>query len=164
MLVYHPMFDPYHCAVRVACIAVDSEIKAIEWDRLRLLDFFVTFPHLLKTIRIPQELRASRAMLKRVPEPYESLPSPSRLFFQLSEIQATAVRMLVASGFLSPDSFRVGQIELCKTQRRQELARVLEGVSFRTSEWYRFLVGELTRFPLKGKDGFGLMEFRHDSV
>lgn len=162
------MFDAYHCALRLASIAADCDLEAIEWDRMRILDFFAACPHLLKTIRLPVELRSRKRILKTVREPYESFPSTARLFFQLGEIQATAARLLVASGVFARDAMLTGLVELGEGEHRPVLGHITEQAQFRSSEWYRFITKDLCKLPLQGKDGLkersGVMEFRHDPV
>jgi hypothetical protein len=55
MLVYHPMYDPYHAAARIAFLVQDCGRAILEWDRARILDFFTLFPHLLQRLKLPKE-------------------------------------------------------------------------------------------------------------
>jgi hypothetical protein len=169
MLVYHPMFDPYHCALRLTCVLVDSKAKQIEWDRLRLLDFFVVFPHLLSRIRLPRNLFPKRKIIQSIPPPYEFLPEPHRLFYQLNEIQVPTARVLAAQGYIDPEALTQGTVTLVKTN---DLSSKLDNfetpISFRTTNWYSIIVNDLSAYPLNGKDGLkdraGIMEFHHDSL
>lgn len=168
MLVYHPMFDPYHAALRMACVLMDLERSEIEWDRLRLMDFYVVFPHLLSSVRLPQELRAYRKLLNSIPQPYEEFPGAGKLFFQLSVIQETGARLLVAGGLLDAASLIGGQAKLIRSATLPRLRELGEKLSFRGSAWYEFLMKQISRMPLGGRNGLkersGLMEFRHDPV
>lgn len=165
MIIYHPMFDPYHCALRMCYTIKDSEITEMEWDRLRLLDFYVMFPHLIAAIRLPRELRSSRAMLK-LSLPYESYPEPTRLFLQLSVIQDTSVRLLAAGGLIHPESLEMGNVAATDNDLRGQLDELGKSLSYRDSEWYSVLIKRIGKLPLNGKNGLkertGLMEFRHD--
>ncbi len=168
MLVYHPMFDPHHCALRLLSISIDSGLANMEWDRLRILDFFVTFPHLLKTVRLPTEFRSVKTVFKSLPAPYESLPSPAKLFFQLGGIQDPAARVLAASGFFDRDEFVRGVMQVVRTAAIAGIEHLTTQLSHRSSVWYSFITKEFSRFPLNGvnglKDRSGLLEFRHDPV
>ena len=162
------MYDPYHCALRLASILVDCPLPEIEWERLRLLDFYVTFPHLLTSLRLPQALRSRKGGLRSVPAPYESLPTPKRLFFQLCTIQDTAAKLLAAGGILDRGAFLNGRIALATGELPSQLGELLKSLQFRSSEWYALVTQELSRVPLYGRNGLkdrsGLMEFRHDPV
>jgi len=161
------MFDTYHCALRISCIAFDSGENEIEWDRLRLLDFYVTFPHLLRKMRMPKEFMAERSALKEVLDPYESLPSPAKLFFQLGEIESAAAKLLAAGGFIDRDSLLRGAVVLQPTSKHR-LQDLLAPLQFRNSRWYALVVNKLAHYPMHGHDGLknrsGLMEYRHDAA
>ena len=51
MLVYHPIYDSYHCIFRILCILHDIQQVDIEVDLIRILDFYVLFPSRLKNIK-----------------------------------------------------------------------------------------------------------------
>lgn len=168
MLLYHPMLDPYHCAFRLSCIASDCAAIPLEWDRLKVLDFFATFPHLLNTFRLPQEMRSSRSALRSAPPPYEVLPSRTRLFFQLNEIQVAAARLLVGGGMFDRQCFQDGVVKLTSAGQESRLTKIIEHAGLRTAAWYQVLTKQLCAIPLNGRNGLkersGLMEFRHDAT
>ena len=141
MLLYHPMLDPYHCALRILGLLSDAEMQQIEWDRLRLLDFLIAFPHTLKQMRLPSEFRSRRAALRSVPEPYELLPNMTRLFYQVSEIQAARIRLLAAGELIGKDALEHGQIRttLHKDDQIQALLTAVNELHYRSEEWYAFV-------------------------
>ena len=57
---YHPAFDVYNCIFRMLRILICKEIKKIETSRLRLFDFYLVFPGLIKKIRIRPEHRRAK--------------------------------------------------------------------------------------------------------
>jgi len=168
MLAYHPMFDPYHCSLRLMCILYDSNRPSLEWDRLRLLDFFVTFPHQLAQMKLPAEFRNRRKMLSAIPEPYETLPSPARLFFQLGEIQEAAARVLAVKEFIDGDELLKGTAAISKSAVMQPLMQIGDRLQYRSTSWYEFVVKDLSEIALQGSKGLkersGVMEFRHDPI
>ena len=170
MLLYHPVFDPYHCSLRTFSLLSDSGIGQIEWDRLRVLDFLVVFPHVLKRIRLPNEYRSRRSILNSVPEPYEQLPSVTRVFYQVSEIQSAAMRLLAVAEFIDKNSLEEGIIRTIEQKEEQanSLVTAKEKLLYRSENWYAFITECLMDFPLNGNGGLkertGLMEHRHDTV
>lgn len=162
------MFDPYHGALRMVFVLLDSAEQRMEWDRLRLLDFFVVFPHLLGALSLPADLKARRRAFDEIPEPYEALPSPPRLFFQLGEIQAPAARLLIAGGFWSKDALNDGYAQFDSPDVPVRLQSLASKLSYREQPWYRLIVEGLVTVPLNGRRGLkeraGVMEFRHDPV
>ena len=163
------MLDPYHCALRVLSLLSDSSMQQIEWDRLRLLDFLIVFPHTLKQMRIPTEYRARRTALRSIPEPYELLPNMTRLFYQLSEIQAAGMGLLSAANLIRQHALENGNI--CLTvhteQQTQALETAMQELRYRSADWYSFVTDCLIDYPLYGRGGLkertGLMEHRHDA-
>ena len=169
VLLYHPMLDPYHCALRVLGLLSDAEMQQIEWDRLRLLDFLIVFPHTLKQMRLPSEYRSRRSALRSVPEPYELLPNMTRLFYQVSELQTGGVRLLAASELIGKEALEHGHIRISvhKDDQVQALATAMNELHYRSEDWYAFVIECLVRYPLNGRGGLkertGLMEHRHDT-
>jgi hypothetical protein len=169
VLIYHPMFDPYHCALRFSCILTDSQKPNMEWDRLRLLDFFVTFPHLLSRIRLPRALTSRRGQLRDVPEPYERLPASHRLFFQLNEIQVPAARVLGAKNIFNQEALKNGSVVVTNpAELAIQVNSIKAPLAFRSAACYPFVIKELAELTLNGRDGLkdrsGVMEFRHDAI
>lgn len=108
MLIYHPMKDPFNCIYRVLCILQDLKMQNVPYDLIKILDFYVVFPHLLKDIKLPRELIKYRSVLKEVPLPYENLPDARQLMFDISIIQDQAINSMVAKGvFIKNDLFLV---------------------------------------------------------
>jgi hypothetical protein len=162
------MFDPHHCALRLACLAGDSERSDMEWGHARILDFFITFPHLLSNVRVMKKDLSHRQAIGSVPLPYENLSSPSRLFFQLAEIQERAVRLLAAGGVVNRSAFLDGVFRLADSGMPDAIKKIAQSLAYRQSDWYSFIVKQLAGYPLGGPNGLkarsGLMEFRHDAV
>ena len=169
MLLYHPMLDPYHCALRVLGLLSDSGHQQIDWDRLRVLDFLIAFPHALKQMRVPSEYRTKGKILRTVPEPYEQFPNMTRLFYQVSEIQAAGARLLAAADLIQRGALDNGHV--CLTTHTDDQSRALHGamqeLRYRSEDWYGFVTECLVTYPLYGRGGLkertGLMEYRHDT-
>lgn len=163
------MLDPYYCALRVLALLSDSHRRQLEWDRLRLLDFLIAFPHILKKMRLPRKYLFKRGVLRSVPEPYESLPNTTRLFYQISEIQAAGVRLLAAGELIRDDLIEHGEVHVTSRVDEQQLAltTAMQELHYRSDAWYDFVTECLVGYPLNGRGGLkertGLMEHRHDA-
>jgi hypothetical protein len=160
------MYDSHHCALRISYLANDVEQSGMQWDQVKLLDFFVTFPHLLANVRLEQKDSRFKKLLNKIPRPYEDLPNPSRLFFQLNQIQDRAARLLAAAGVIDRNSVPRGVIRIVGDELPGEVRRIGDKLEYRTQSWYEFLTTRLAKYSMNGVGGLkersGLMEFRHD--
>ena len=170
MLLYHPMLDPYHCSLRALSLLSDSRIQKIEWDRFRLLDFLIVFPHTLKKMRVPTEYRSRRRFLGAIPEPYELLPNMTRIFYQVLEIQTAAMRLLAAAELIQQDALEHQQIQVTIRPDAWSIPLVTatQQLQYRSENWYAFITECLVSYPMNGSGGLkertGLMEHRHDAA
>lgn len=146
----------------------DIDADDVSWERLKILDFYVLFPHLISKMSLPQELVHHRTALRAIPAPYENLPSASRLLFELSEIQEQTIKSLIAKGLVEKEPFLDGRIKIRFQILPREVKQLIEDTKFRAEEWYEFLTNVLVNIPTKGTHGLkartGLMEYRYDVV
>ncbi len=169
MLIYHPMKDPFNCIYRVLCILQDLKMQNVPYDLIKILDFYVVFPHLLKDIKLPRELIKYRSVLKEVPLPYENLPDARQLMFDISIIQDQAINSMVAKGVFIKNDFISGNLNLRDTYiKRREIVELITKAKFRETSWYKILIDDLSKIPLLGGSGLknrtGLMEYRYDAT
>lgn len=162
MLAYHPVIDANHCAFRIVTLLTDIKHDPVLWDHLKLLDFYLVFPHLLSAVRLPHGMKKQ---VRWGTNPYEEVINPQRLMFELGSIQEQTARSLVAKGILDRDAFVAGKASLL---RPEVLASVHSDTDFRSTDWYRLITDQLATMRLDGRDGLkartGLMEFRYDAV
>lgn len=168
MLIYHPIGDPYHCIYRLLSVLLNLSVQRIEWEKLRILDFYMLFPHLLQDVKLPAELRGARSQLNKIMNPYEVLPSPKRLMFELSKIQDNAVKSLVAKGIVDRTEFVQEIVLLNSFIIPQKLKTHISSQQQKNEYWYKFLTSNFASIPLMGEKGLkertGLMEYRYDII
>ena len=70
MLIYHPALDAYHCVFRV--LALLSECKEMEKDRLQILDFVLCFPSVVSAFRLPPGSTAAKKAVATSDSPYRA--------------------------------------------------------------------------------------------
>src|SRR5260370_39986175 len=104
------------------------------------MDFFVTFPHQLAQMKLPAEFRARKKMLNEIPKPYETLPSPARLFFQLGEIQEAAARVLAVKNFIDGEALLEGTVSIPKSAVLQPIGQICELLKYPSNAWYGVVV------------------------
>lgn len=167
MIIYHPAYDINHCAFRFITLLSDIKEHTINWETMQILDFYYVFPHLLADIRLPRNSIATKQMLKKIPEPYESLPNPRRLMYGLKALQNEAARALVAKGLIDKDSYLKNIISLYAERVPETLYEQIVKNEKRKTRWFQLLVEVLAKYPINGKDGLKhrtqLLEFRYDT-
>jgi len=169
MLIYHPAYDLNHCVFRVLSLLTTSAHKQFDTDLLRLMDFYVLFPHLLKTIRpLPVALKEYRIIIKNIPSAYEAIPNPKRILFDLEEVQNAAFHNLLAREILDLDAFRSNLVTLNDSALPSDFRDQLIDNELANSDWFPLISNELPLVEFLGKDGLkkrsSLMEYRYDST
>lgn len=166
MISYHPIFDMNHSIYRLLRLLHVSEYESIDWDLLKLLDFYTVFPSLMKQISpLPQAITPYRQTINTIPEPYEEIPNPRRILFEAGPIQDNAVRVIVAKGFADIDDFL--------SERRIKLISIPEQLRVQIKEdaetnddWFDVIANQLPAAKFMGRDGLkqrsGLLEYRYD--
>ena len=166
MLTYHPLYDHSHCAFRILCLARDIDPDGVNWDLLKLLDFYLLFPHELKSISLPRNLIKNKSSFKKIPEPYENLPNAKRLFFSLGEIQNNTISFLLSKGICVREAFQEGIIKIRIEAIPKKISELFETASFKNETWYDFITRDLPTVGFDGDNGLkkrsGLMEYRYD--
>ena len=167
MLIYHPVYDINHCLYRLLRFLETSTHTEFQWERLRLLDFYSVFPHLLKKISpFPKELNAYKKILTRIPEAYEAIPNDKRIFHEMMPIQNTALHNLIAKNLIDSEKFKDSIISRTNEKIPEELALLINQDPIKQEEWYSFLINELPLVELDGKKGLksrsNLLEYRYD--
>ncbi len=168
MILYHPATDFYHCWMRFASILCKCEATSIEFDRIRIMDFFLCFPHELKNCKLPREYSSViHSKIKPLPRTYEDPYSIKQGFLQIKNIHEQVARDMVAKGVVQREKYREG---ILKTAPDSSIPNLLELVAqnwhVRNEEWHEMVLKALLSIPLNGKDGLkdrsGLMEYRYD--
>jgi len=109
MLLYHPATDFYHCWMRFASLLYKCGEQGIEFDRVRIIDFLLCFPHQLETCNLPGAYsKQLRKQIKRLPNIYEDPYSIRQGFPQMKKVQGQVAMDMVAKGIVQRDAYREG--------------------------------------------------------
>jgi hypothetical protein len=60
MLIYHQRNDIFHCAFRLLSILSLTDKNNIELARLKIIDFYIVFPHLVGNIAYSSNNRCDK--------------------------------------------------------------------------------------------------------
>lgn len=116
MLIYHPANDINHCLYRMLLILETTTARELNWNLFKLMDFYILFPHLLKSIApLPLSLKSYKESLREIPSPFEALPNSKRVLFDLEGIQNTSILNLLAKDLVDLELFRENLVK--RTQK-----------------------------------------------
>ncbi|HBA71209.1 MAG: hypothetical protein A2X82_00645 [Geobacteraceae bacterium GWC2_55_20] len=168
MIIYHPAYDIAHCAYRFFLLFENIKVDELSYEKFRVLDFYLLFPNLLKAVILPQEIRIAKKAFNNIPEPYETIPNPSRLMFELSNIQDACIASLVARGMLDKDAFNSASIKRTQTETPKTIKEKINSDPTTKQPWFIYLVNELISIDFNGPKGLkarsNLMEYRYDKI
>lgn len=169
MINYHPIGDLYHCYFRLLFIMKHYGYENCEWDKLKIMDFYLLFPHLIKDIRMPRINKDAKKAFSDIEKPFENFSSSSRLYFILGETQESAVRALIAQGIVDRDLFvdktivKIDSFDIVSSLNEEFKAEL-----DRKNAWINHYFSLFSKIDLLGANGIkqrsGISEYRYDPV
>lgn len=165
MLTYHPKNDIYHCIYRILAIIKISQGEPIEIEKLKLLDFYFLFPHLIKEVTIPKDNTYAyiKKEIRQIPLPYETMPDKRRLYSELVMFQNRAIDILKSKKIVKEES---NSLIADKNFRSKEILTLSKNNKFIENDFYKNLVYCFQEIPLLGENGLkkrtDLLEYRYD--
>lgn len=166
MLVYHPAFDIYNCVFRLLQLLTSMKQDEVELDRLRIWDFYLTFPNEARKISYPKDLSELKRIFKSKNEnPYEDLIDPKRIIERMKPYQMSAFRCIASYGLI--DSKLLSKSRIARTEKKipKELLDKFSELTVEKSNIIKLITG-FKELPLYGKTGLkfrtGLIEFKYD--
>jgi hypothetical protein len=164
MLIYHPAYDAYHCVFRMLLIA--EHVKDLEIEKARLLDFYLVFPGMIRTVRLPDSLKSLRAQAKAAVNIYRDPVSALSTFRDMRHIQEAALKSVAASGLIGIERFESGFVTRTDMPMSSALKEKLNAFTSANAPVAEGVLTGLSLIPLLGHDGLKhrsqLMEYRYD--
>ncbi len=166
MIIYHPLFDVYHGVFRILQILEAIPRNKIDFERLKIIDFYMLFPSLLKEVSFPMEIVNLKKKFKKFYNTYESIEDPYRLFIQLESFQNSSIGLLIALDFIKSDDFNNGIITRTLKQLPRPLTLEIQNANKENNDVVSFLTGPFVEIELYGDRGLKartkLMEYKYD--
>jgi len=167
MLIYHPAFDIYNCIFRVLQLLSYTNDAEIEVDKLRIWDFYLTFPREVRKIKFPMELSALKKVFKEKEQNlYEDLIDPRRIMDRMKPYQLAALKALASYGFIDKDSLSKNVVKKTNKEIPLELKQQLSELSVEKLNILKLITG-FKDLPLYGDFGLkartGLIDFKYDA-
>lgn len=166
MILFHPAKDINHCMYRMIALLLSTE-QNLTVEKLRVLDFYYSFPHLLKKISPwPQDIREYKQYIKKILDPYEEIINIKRLFFEMERVQKTSIATLYAKSLLDNKLYRDDKIALDSKLVPVEIIECIKNDSFINSDVFKLISRGLMETTWEGKQGLkfrtGLLEYKYD--
>lgn len=167
MIVYHHRNDVFHCIFRFLSIFSILDRDKIEFERLKIIDFYFAFPHLLASTTIPRSAGSSKVkkFAQALNIPYENFPSNRILFSEMGSFQLQALDILRSKEILILED---GWLSAGEVFSREEVMKLVTDSRFTSIPIFETLVKVFMTCNLHGANGLksktGLMEYRYDAV
>jgi hypothetical protein len=167
MLIYHPRNDTYNCVFRILSILNNLDTQSVEFIKLKIIDFYYIFPHLIKDISFPQGNPYSflKKQAKAWPFPFEKLPDNKRLFSELGDFQIQALHILKAKRIVTDEN---GYIFRSVNFENPSIQNLHLNNPYFKEDFYQNVANFLNEMELLGDSGLkrrtGLLEYRYDRV
>lgn len=172
-LAYTPAYDPYHTVFRYIALLKSSEKHCLASRTLRVADFFVCFPWVMKELRAPRSLagfvKQRNALVKKYqPTDYDVLPDHRIVFERMEPIQITAVSAMLGAQLITRDEDAAESTCLQESRVSKEISSSVDSFIEEHGDLLEFLTDSLPQISIFGSDGIfarsGLGEHRYDVV
>lgn len=166
MLIYHPAFDIYNCVFRILQLLSHMKQEEVEVDRLRIWDFYLTFPNEARNISYPATLSELKSIFKKkAPNPYEDLIDSKRIIERMKSYQLSALKYLASYGLIDSTLLAKNIVRRTIKEIPSELSSKFNELTIEKQNVIKLIVG-FWELPLYGKYGLkdrtGLIEFKYD--
>ena len=166
MLIYHPAFDIYNCVFRILQLLSHMKQDEVEVDRLRIWDFYLTFPNEARNISYPATLSELKSIFKKkAPNPYEDLIDAKRIIERMKSYQLSAMKSIASYGLIDSTLLAKNIVRRTNKDIPTELSKKFNELTIEKQNVIKLIVG-FWELPLYGKYGLkdrtGLIEFKYD--
>jgi len=165
-LTFEPAYDAYHTMFRVARLFPVIGKERVEYDKLRIMDFYLCFPELIDQLRLKQEHRRFRQLVRLRQGLYSGKPDGRLAFNRMQPTQSAAVQTLALDGYLAGEPLELGWVEATGKPSPADLDVRVQQLNAEERPLIEFMEVLLREYPLIGDNGLkhrsALMEHRYD--
>jgi hypothetical protein len=139
----------------------------VELDRLRIWDFYLTFPNEARKISFPAALFELKKKIfkQKIENPYEDLIDAKKIIERMKPYQIAALHCIASYSLIDAKSLSKNVVIRTEKEIPKELLSKFEDTSAEKSSIIKLVIG-LAELPLYGAKGLkyrtGLIEFRYD--
>lgn len=170
-LSYEPAFDPYHTIFRLnrLMLGLPTE-QSYRVETIRILDFYLLFPYLVKTIRLKREHQSFKktASLYGERRPYGRQPNAQVLFSRMEPIQKAALSTMAIEGYIDFPAYEDYEVSVLLDEIPATLREMCDERNDFEANLWDILTSLAKDYELLGANGLksrtGLMEYRNDAI
>lgn len=166
-LSFEPAYDAYHAMFRAARLVKILQNEKIEYDKFRILDFYLCFPDLIDQLRLKPHDRKYHKLARNFRKTYAGKPDGRLAFGRMKPAQTAAAQTLALGGFIDSTMLPLGWLQTLK-EFPASLDERVEKLNQSERELIEFVQLLARDYPLSGENGLkhrsGLMEYRYDAV
>jgi hypothetical protein len=166
-LSFEPAYDAYHAMFRAARLLAVLPVTEIEYDKFRILDFYLCFPELIDQLRLKRADLRFHKLARSYSRTYAGKPDGRLAFGRMKPPQTAAAQTLAMGGYFDSDALTLGLVHILKSPP-EKLAQRIDSLNKDEDALIEFIKILTRDYPLAGIDGLkhrsGLMEFRYDAV
>jgi len=170
-LTYNEAFDPYHTVFRFLRLREGCNIKkALHFDVLRILDFYLLFPFRIQGMSLHSEDIGWRGISRSYANltPYGEIPDDLSIFSKMEPFQRAAVTSLCNVGALSEEAWSKDEVLFEEIELNENLILRCKELNHSMADILDILSAIIEHYPLLGRNGLkdrtGLLEFRYDAI
>lgn len=169
MLIYDPALDLNHFVFRLIRIICEVNNTTIEFEKYRIIDFYLLFPAALSTFKMPAESFQSLKKIIETKQNKYSQPIDVNHQFQKIEIfQVAATRYLASINILDSDALEHGVLKKNIALIPEKLIEQLEVAKSVDDFLESFILETLLKISLLGSSGLKarskLIEYKYDII
>lgn len=167
MLLYHPIYDIFHCVYRMLRILSVSHDKTMKIEQIRILDFYLLFPSQIRKMTLPKQFVHFRKYITDNLNPYNDVDDEKLVFNRMEHYQLTALRCLASHNLIDPGLLNNdGLVKPTLDSIPKDLKQDIEKKNTEDSELIEFLVKSLLEIVVSGNQGLKartrLLEYKYD--
>lgn len=169
MLIYDPASDINHFVFRLIKILSRSPIDEFEFDRYRILDFYLLFPTALEDFSAPKDVSSSvKKAVKSYKSRYNTIHDKKLQFNATFDLQKIATRYLASIGILDRKKLDQNILMFSRENLPDQLHIIKPPLSNDIASLENFLLRDSYKIDLLGQFGLkarsGLIEYKYDSI
>ncbi|MBF0250793.1 MAG: hypothetical protein HQL35_09230 [Alphaproteobacteria bacterium] len=168
MLIYHPAYDAHQAIFRMLALLEHHPEKRMALDQLRILDFYLLFPHLLADKSLSTKARSWKKRLAQMGSSYNRVPAPQMLLEQIHPLQRSALLHLAEEGLIDGEQLEAMIVARTDKEIPVAIRKAMVDQGDDERELVEFLATIVAAIPLTGPQGLksrtSLLEHRYDPV